>query len=134
MIARNTGETIAPPAVTPRPIEIDGRMHAWEWLVAADGTIVKTDALDHHDAHDLVGCQDVAWDVAGAAIELGLDAEKLARALDADPALVEFLTIAYLAFQLGRHTLAADQDEGRNQRAADRYAAELLATLRRRSR
>ena len=26
--------------------------------------------MDHHDAHDLIGCQDVAWDVVGAAVEL----------------------------------------------------------------
>ena len=56
-----------------RPIRVDGRMHPWEWIVGRDGALVKTDALDHHQAHDLIGCQDAAWDLAGAAIEFDLN-------------------------------------------------------------
>ncbi len=59
------------------PIAIDGRLHPHEWIVDGAGRWLKTDALDHHAAHDLVGCQDAGWDVAGAAVEFGLDAAGL---------------------------------------------------------
>jgi hypothetical protein len=28
--------------------------------------LLKTDALDYHAGHDPIGCQDIAWDIAGA--------------------------------------------------------------------
>lgn len=122
-----------------RPIAIDGRLHAHEWLTSADGRVFKTDAVDHHAAHDLIGCQDVAWDVAGAAVEFGLDpaavedlTARVARAsgFPIDPDLVGFAKLAYAAFQLGRSTMAAETeaDPGeaarhRNDAARYRYAA-----------
>ena len=54
-----------------RRVETDNRLHRWEWL-AGPSRLLKTDAVDHAAAHDLVGCQDIAWDVAGAEVELGL--------------------------------------------------------------
>jgi hypothetical protein len=33
----------------------DHRLHAWEWRVLPDGRIIKTDAVDHALAHDLIG-------------------------------------------------------------------------------
>lgn len=118
-----------------RPIEIDGRLHAWEWLVRR-GELIKTDGLDHHAAHDLIGCQDVTWDIAGASVELGLSAaeEKRLASMVAevgeracDPDLLELARPCYLAFQLGRHALAidtADTREAMRLRAmVDRYAA-----------
>jgi hypothetical protein len=127
-----------------RPIEIDGRMHAWEWLVLPDGSLLKTDALDHHAAHDLVGCQDVAWDVVGAMVELGLTAAETAgleavleretgRALR--PELLRLHEVCYLAFQLGAQTRAAAALAGfqaeaeRLERRRDRYAAALKRAL-----
>jgi hypothetical protein len=118
-------------------IEVDGRLHAWEWLVGDGGVLVKADAYDHHAGHDLIGCQDITWDLAGAAVELELTAaeqqrlaaiagETTARAVDRD--LLAFARRCYLAFQLGRHALAtsAGGDEAaRLQSAADRYAAQL---------
>jgi hypothetical protein len=47
-----------------RPVLTDNRLHRWEWIAAPDGRWLKTDALDHHAAHDLIGPQDIAWDVA----------------------------------------------------------------------
>ena len=38
-----------------RPIHVDGRLHAWEWVRAEDGRLIKTDAIDHAGAHDLIG-------------------------------------------------------------------------------
>ena len=58
------------------PIYSDNRMHAWEWIATPDGRILKSDALDHACGHDLIGCQDMAWDIAGAIIELGMDGQQ----------------------------------------------------------
>ena len=55
-----------------RRVETDNRLHAWEWLHTPDGRLLKTDALDHHAGHDLIGCQDITWDIAGATVELDL--------------------------------------------------------------
>lgn len=101
-----------------RPVLTDNRMHAWEWLVTPEGAILKADALDHHRSNDLVGPQDPAWDLAGAAVELDLDeaeldflAGEVARRSgtpQAEPMQLDFYRVAYLAFQIGRHALAAE--------------------------
>jgi hypothetical protein len=110
-----------------RPMVVDGRLHAWEWIRTEDGRLVKTDALDHCQAHDLVGAQDLAWDVAGAAVEFGLDAEETERLRTRVEAsaghtierrAVSALTAAYLAFQIGWWRMAAEGVEGA--RALDR--------------
>jgi hypothetical protein len=153
MAVHNTGKSLGPDfagaleewrgrlpeiARLARPILTDNRMHAWEWLVVSggqggwggrEGQILKADALDHHRGNDLVGPQDVAWDVAGAAIELdfslsglgGLGDNGLERLADAVARRsgrariarlqLDFYTLAYLAFQIGRHTLAAEAVE-----------------------
>lgn len=117
-----------------RPVAVDARLHVWEWLSTPDG-LLKADALDHHAGHDLVGCQDIAWDVVGAGVELGLSeaevtllAERVEREGGAavDPELLAFLRPAYLAFQLGYWTFAqggaSDAAElGRLRAAARRY-------------
>jgi hypothetical protein len=61
-----------------RRVHTDNRMRRHEWLALPDGRILKTDALDHSAAHDLVGCQDIAWDVVGAAVEWGLTEDETA--------------------------------------------------------
>jgi len=125
-----------------RPVETDSRMHRWEWLVLPDGRLLKTDAIDHHAAHDLIGCQDVAWDIAGACVELSLSGRE-ARGLRAivqreagyevSPELIEFMQICYPAFQLGYYTMAAQVQNGAEARrlaaAAGRYAALLRGAL-----
>jgi hypothetical protein len=120
-----------------RPIEVDARLHPWEWLVTTAGRIVKTDGVDHHAGHDLIGCQDVAWDVAGAIVELELDpgeARRLAAiAGGVAPELLAFLHPAYLAFQLGRCALAegaaAPDEAARLRTASVRYAGLLRSVL-----
>jgi len=116
--ARTTGGD----ALVWRPVATDNRLHAWEWLRDADGRLLKADALDHCEGHDLVGCQDIAWDIAGAAIELGIDPVALTAALDADPRLVALHGLLYSAFQLGLWTMA------RHPRAGV-YASELRCLL-----
>jgi hypothetical protein len=91
------------------PIHVDGRLHSWEWLETG-GRAVKTDAIDHSRQHDLVGCQDPAWDIAGATVEFALtsgEAERLARAVSIlldgsiDRRLLAVFAACYPAFQLG---------------------------------
>ena len=113
-----------------RPVHVDGRLHRWEWLATSAGAI-KTDAIDHSEAHDLIGCQDIAWDVAGAAVEFDLTAPErvaLTRSVmggrDEADALVACMTLAYLAFQTGWWSYAPEGD-GRWRR--DYYAARAAA-------
>ena len=128
-----------------RRVATDNRMHAWEWLQLPDGRLVKTDALDHCTAHDLIGCQDVAWDIVGAAVEFQLSRHervelcgRVARISghSVDTELLDVLTACYLGFQLGYYTLAAQAlpagaDEiARLQTQAARYKAGLLSHLR----
>lgn len=117
-------------------IETDNRMHSWEWL-AAGTLILKTDAVDHHAAHDLVGCQDLAWDIAGAAVEFELSSDEVARLVARcgrapDPALLCFSRLCYLAFELGRchEAMAAPAAaDPPMQAAAARYEEALRAAL-----
>lgn len=120
-----------------RPVATDGRLQACEWLVVPDGRLLKTDGVDHHAGHDLIGCQDVAWDVAGAAVELDLDPDERARVARAagrrDEEVLGFHEDCYLAFQVGRCWLAARAaapDEAARLQAAGRgYAARLARRL-----
>jgi hypothetical protein len=87
---------------------------------------VKLDALDHSQAHDLVGPQDIAWDVAGAEVEFDLDAaatRSLAEAAGADPVMLELFRTAYPAFQAGLWRFAGDEPR------VDGYRARLARQL-----
>jgi hypothetical protein len=52
-----------------RPVYPDCCMSPHEWLVTADGQILKTDAVGHGEGHQLPGPADIAWDLAGAILE-----------------------------------------------------------------
>lgn len=123
-----------------RPVRTDNRLHSWEWIRSPDGRIWKTDALDHHCAHDLVGSQDIAWDLAGARVELGLEEEEyedLLRRVFRDapgrrPNATEedFYLLCYLAFQIGWFSESAAmtasrhaEDSRRLSLRADEYAS-----------
>ncbi len=47
-----------------------------EWIRTASG-FLKTDAVDHQDDLFFPGCQDIAWDIAGAIVEFGIPREAL---------------------------------------------------------
>jgi hypothetical protein len=120
----------------PRPVCTDNRMAPHEWLRLPSGQLLKADALDHHAAHDLIGCQDVAWDVAGATVELGLhpdDAGRLASATGTEPALVDFYLTAYTAFRIGAHRMSAStldhwpEERCRHSLAAERHERRLAS-------
>jgi hypothetical protein len=120
----------------------DNRMQPWEWILV-DGQVIKADALDHCATHDLVGCQDITWDIAGAAVEFGLrdqDTRLLCAVVQEESsrpvsfALLSYMLPCYLAFQLGAHTMAADalkgdEEEDRLRLAARRYGALLQSYL-----
>jgi hypothetical protein len=119
------------------PIRTDNRLHAWEWLVTKQG-ILKIDAVDHCEAHDMVGCQDIAWDVAGAIIEHDLtDAEaaalrervSVAAELPIHGDLVAAMLPCYLAFQLGLWSTATPHNAGASILAAS-YADKISRCLR----
>ncbi|PYQ61275.1 MAG: hypothetical protein DMF53_15390 [Acidobacteria bacterium] len=144
-VARGWRGRLAEIARLERPVLTDNKMHAWEWLVTPEGKLLKADALDHHRGNDLVGPQDVAWDLAGAAVELDLAAPELdllagavARRSGmprAERVQLDFYTLAYLAFQAGRHALAAEAlettapAEAAGLRSAMERYAERLASL-----
>jgi hypothetical protein len=124
-----------------RPVATDNRLHRWEWLRAEDGRILKGDAFDHCEAHDLVGCQDIAYDVVGAVIEFGwygAERREFLRHFEGhsrnalNPGLLAFYLPCYVAFQLGSFTMACDSvpenspDRARLDDEADRYATALL--------
>jgi hypothetical protein len=101
-------------------VAVDGRMLPHEWL-ATDRGYIKTDAVDHHDDHFYPGCQDIAWDIAGAEVEFGLPAD----ALGEDPRL-PFYRIAYCAYRLGyarmaQQSLGNTPDGDRFRRLGDYY-------------
>ena len=128
-----------------RPVLTDNRMHPWEWLVTPGGRILKADALDHHASNDLVGAQDLAWDLAGVTVELDLDDKEQSLLREAvarrsrtwtAPLQLGFYTLAYLAFQVGHHILAAEMLEAgepaeaaRMRRSAEVYKARLRKAL-----
>jgi hypothetical protein len=114
-------------ALSPRVARVrtDNKLDRHEWLRLSDGRLLKSDALDHHQGHDLIGCQDVAWDVAGAMIEFDLEAAEIDRLIagtgrPVDRVLLDFYRLAYVAFRLGQAELA-----GTDASAAERYRRSL---------
>ncbi len=127
-------------ATAARPVAIDGKLHAHEWLVDGRGRWIKTDALDHCCGHDLIGCQDIAWDVAGAAVTFELsaeEAERLRRNVETEarqschPGLVAFFRIAYAAFQVGVLSLARGREDGEEAARLDQAVQSAVTALRR---
>ncbi len=127
-------------ALLARPVAIDGKLDVHEWLVDARGRWIKTDAVDHCCGHDIIGCQDIAWDVAGAAIAFDLsadEAERLRRHVESEsgqschPGLVSFFRIAYAAFQVGALYMAREREDRREAERLDRSARTAVMALHR---
>lgn len=124
-------------------VRTDNRLDRHEWLRSASGALIKSDALDHHQSHDLIGCQDIAWDAAGALVEFDASPERAAELIAAiehwsggaiDRELLAFCHMAYAAFRLGHARLGASMagdiaERARIDRRGDRYAAELQHLL-----
>jgi hypothetical protein len=95
-----------------RRICTDNKFDREEWLRLPGGRLLKADALDHHQGHDLIGCQSLEWDVAGAIDEFGLEEAEAASLIGkvgtVDPDLLAFDRVAYAAFRLGQAVLTDD--------------------------
>ena len=83
-------------------------MQPYEWIVGSSGEFLKTDAISHGDNHFFPGPCDIAWDLAGAAIEWQLGSEELDFLLDrfvqksgTHPGRIAPYMLAYCVFRLG---------------------------------
>jgi hypothetical protein len=128
-----------------RPVVTDNKLDRHEWLYLPEGRILKCDAVEHSRAHDLVGCQDPAWDVVGAVLEFSLNEREqewlLAQLYDAahvapSPDKLRFYALAYLAFRAASAELAHEamqsqwpQDARLMAERRDFYVAALRARL-----
>lgn len=92
----------AHPAIT------DGRLLPHEWIRTRQDVLLKTDATSHGDDHFFPGPCDIAWDLAGAAVEWNLSSEAIGYLLrkfrqctgnDARSRLPSFL-LAYTVFRM----------------------------------
>jgi len=104
-----------------RRVRTDNKLQPEEWLRREEGRLLKLDALDHHQAHDLIGCQSIEWDIAGFAEEFRLDRSEQEQLIGAvglhiDRELLGFYRVAYAAFRLGQSALTADAE------SVDRYS------------
>ena len=98
----------------------DARMLPHEWLRAADGRILKLDAVSHGDDHFFPGPCDIAWDLAGTIIEWQIDPAATADFLsryqslsgdDPRDRLPNYL-LAYTIFRMAWSKMAARASAG----------------------
>jgi hypothetical protein len=129
MVRVNTNLHLDPPAdLDQRRVHVDAKLQSWEWLQRPDGSFCKLDAIDHSAGHDLIGCQPIAWDVAGAAVEFDLSQDEIARlvaglanggGVRVSSETVRFFMTCDAAFHRGLWAMAGDRAQER------RYACRL---------
>lgn len=120
--------------LTSNSILADGRLQPFEWIETQDGKFMKTDGISHGDDHFFPGPCDIAWDLAGIAVEWQLGDELCNRLLsqfslitrrDLRPDFPLYM-LAYSVFRLGFckmgiSTTLGSPDEHRLQSAYARY-------------
>lgn len=127
------------------PVNVDGRMQPYEWIVLPSGKFVKTDAVDHGDNHFFPGPCDIAWDIAGIIVEWRLNDAHVRRLLQEFrrlsgvqltqrlPAYLLAYTVFRLSFcKMARDTVRGSPDEPRLHAAYAHYraqASDLIALL-----
>jgi hypothetical protein len=124
-----------------RPVIADGRLLPHEWLRTDDGRLTKCDGATHGDDHLYPGPADVAWDLAGAAVEWDLPpggrhrlvaAYRAVAGEDPRPRLDGY-ELAYAAFRACASAMAAHGAPGdeaaRLQADHHRYRRVLQAAL-----
>ncbi len=118
---------------TPPLLHGDGRLQPAQWVLLADGRVLKRDATGTDWDHCWTGPQAVLWDIAGAAVEwdmtapaLGLLVGELSSrfAIKARPLSLAFHRAGYCCLELARARHAGDEA------GAHRYEAGLLAALK----
>lgn len=124
--------TLPPEAFyTQRPVVTDGCMSPHEWIVNDSGQLIKTDGVDHGDNHFFPGPCDIAWDLAGAAVEWQLGADtsgflvdqfRRRSGVDVSPDLFLY-KLAYSVFRLGFCKMAISTVKGspEEERLTDAY-------------
>ena len=122
-VSQEFGVELHPPADvfdTANPVIADARMQPFEWIATASRQLIKTDGVDHGNNHFFPGPCDIAWDLAGAAIEWQLTPEALeyllqrfqrATGMDVSAHLPWYL-IAYCTFRLGFCKMAISTVKG----------------------
>jgi hypothetical protein len=124
------------------PVLADGRMQSYEWIALADGNIKKTDGISHGDDHFFPGPCDIAWDLAGIAIEWKLETaaseylRKEFKRLTGKQITHDLnaYMLAYAVFRLGFckmaiSTVRGTDEEHRLQAAYQRYREQALVAL-----
>jgi hypothetical protein len=105
---------------TSRPVISDGRMQPYEWISSESGHMVKTDGVDHGDNHFFPGPCDIAWDLAGTAVEWQLEndasqylaAQFRSRSGKDISAKLDVYKLAYCVFRLGSCKMAVSTVKG----------------------
>lgn len=127
---------------TATPLLADGRMQPYEWIESREGKLLKSDAISHGDNHFFPGPCDIAWDLAGTAVEWDLDAEATEflrgkfRQFSGVPISQQFedYMLAYCVFRLGFckmaiSTVAGSREECRLESAYRSYRAKAQQLL-----
>jgi hypothetical protein len=120
------------------PVIADGHMQPQEWLLTKEGRMLKTDSGSHGDDHFFPGPTDIAWDLAGAIVEWGMDGEQAKEFLDRyraasgddASARIEGFVQAYVAFRaayclMAVNAMTGSEEQSRLEQAADGYKAML---------
>jgi hypothetical protein len=120
---------------TEAPILADGRIAPYEWI-ASDQKFLKADAISHGDDHFFPGPCDIAWDLAGIAIEWNLDSQGREHLLSEFQKQTgrevgshwPFYLLAYSVFRLGFSkmgisTVSGSREEPRLRAAYQNYRA-----------
>lgn len=105
---------------TGAPVITDSHMAPHEWIKDDKGRLIKTDGVSHGDDHFFPGPVDIAWDLAGAAIEWKLSREAERFLLEAYRkqtgdnvcARLPEYKIAYAIFRLGCCRMALPTTQG----------------------
>jgi hypothetical protein len=129
------------PLASRAPVVTDGRMQPHEWMRTGE-QLLKTDAASHGDDHFFPGPCDVAWDLAGAAVEWDLGADAVAYLLSrfwkltGDDAGKRFRTLALayavlrLAYcRMALTTVGGTPEQARFERAGREYLGHVLRYL-----
>jgi hypothetical protein len=102
------------------PLSADGRMQPHEWFCTEGGEWLKLDGATHGDDHFFPGPCDIAWDIAGAIVEWGLDSSAREFFLshysrlsgDHPSQRIDHYELAYATFRLAWSRMAAGSVQG----------------------
>jgi len=119
------------------PVIADGRMQPHEWLLTAEGKLLKTDSGSHGDDHFFPGPTDIAWDLAGAIVEWKMNDEQRAEFMalyhratgDDASARIDGFIKAYIVFRLAYCLMAAHAMHGADEEARLHRSADIYRTL-----